>query len=295
MTALRLRRLQAAAALATLVAVAACSPLWPPAPGGDGREPGKAPRFEGPPPVTIRAGGRHFELQAWSYCFGNACVDGIPPADLPDVGAAPQVQVAFPLEGWTFEATFVPVGEACPRRHTVPVPRTGDTSYVVQPAGHADTYDVTLFGRGGGDLAVTFRWTTPRDGPMPVPNARLAVLALHDGAVDSYGIELMLADLAATPEDATAEVTVTAANGQSLTFEAVRAGGCFAEGTAFWDGPDEAGLEAVGLGPAPFTYDVIVALDGRRYSATATWPADEIDGNEPSVALDFAPPLPALR
>ena len=36
---------------------------------------------------------------------------------------------------------------------------------------------MTLFGRGNGDLFVTFRWTTPSDGPMPVPEARLAVLA----------------------------------------------------------------------------------------------------------------------
>ncbi|MBA3307847.1 MAG: hypothetical protein H0T04_04085 [Chloroflexi bacterium] len=48
------------------------------------------------------------------------------------------------------------------------------------------------------------------------------------------------------------------------------------------------------LGPAPFTYDVVVVLDGARYVAHAAWPADQIKGNEPSAKLEFLPPLPAL-
>ncbi len=153
---------------------------------------------------------------------------------------------------------------------------------------------MTLFGRGDGDLFVTFRWTTPSDGPMPVPAARLAFLADHDGAVDSHGVELELSDVASTPTTASAEVTVTAANGESLTFDATRAPGCWSEGTIFWDGPDQAGLDAVELGPPPFTYEVVVHLDGVKHSAAAAWPDDQIDGNEPSVSLDFSPVLPAL-
>jgi hypothetical protein len=235
-----------------------------------------------------------FALEAWTYCYDTGCADGSPPVHPPDLGQAPQVDVEFPLDGWAFEAEFVPVGDVCPRRHSVPVERTGDGTYVVVPAGHADTYDVTLFGRGNGDLFVTFRWTTPSDGPMPVPRARLAVLADHDGAVDSYGVELELSDLAATPERAEAVVEVSAANGEALAFEAIRAPGCVAEGTIYWNGPVEAGLDAAQLGPAPFIYEVIVTLDGVRHTATATWPDDEIDGNEPSVSLDLSPLLPGL-
>jgi len=218
----------------------------------------------------------------------------MPPSDPPDVGETRRIEIEFPLVGWTFDASFVPVGVACPRRQTVPVAKSGEHSYVLEPAGPADTYDVTLFGRGDGDLFVTFRWTTLHDGPMPVPEARLAVLADHDGAVDSYGVELWLSGLRATPRSAIAEVTVTAANGRFLSFEAVRGRGCSGEGTVYWDGPDRAGLRAARLGPAPFTYDVAVVLDGVQYRARAAWPADEIDGNEPSVELKFSPALPAM-
>ena len=284
---------------ALLVALSACNigaPLRGPDPSiarGDRGDRG-AHGFTPPPPVTVRTATSTFDLEAWTYCYGSMCADGPPPADPPHVGQAAAVEVEFPMEGWTFEATFVPVGETCPRQHSVPVERTGDFTYLVEPAGPADTYDVTLFGRGDGDLFVTFRWTTPRDGPMPVPGGRLAVLADHDGAVDSYGVELELSNLATTPDSATAEVTVMAANGRSLTFGAVRSPGCVAEGTVYWDGPDEAGVAAADLGAPPFTYDVVVTLDRVRYSASATWPDDQIDGNEPSVSLKFSPALPAL-
>ena len=63
----------------------------------------------------------------------------------------------------------------------------------------------------------------------------------------------------------------------------------------YWDGPDDIGGEAAQLGDAPFRYEIEVILDGKRYEATATWPDDEIKGNEPSVALDFSPELPSLE
>lgn len=287
-------------AVAMLLGVTACAVPAPvrnasDAEGGGVVAPGVAgPIGNRPPPVIVRAADASFALEAWTYCFGSVCADGMPPANPPDVGSPVAVEVEFPLEGWTFEAEFAAVGDACPRRHTVHAEETAPGQYLVEAAGHADTYDVTLFGRGNGDLFVTFRWTTPVDGPMPVPSGRLAVLADHDGEVDSYGVELELAELASTPETASAEVTVTAANGESLTFTAMRAAGCWNEGTVFWDGPDEAGLVAAALGPPPFTYTVVVVLDGAIHTATAAWPADQIVGFEPSVELEFSPPLPAL-
>ena len=48
------------------------------------------------------------------------------------------------------------------------------------------------------------------------------------------------------------------------------------------------------LGEFPFTTSVTLTLDGRTYRATAVYPDDEIEGNEPSVALEFVPDLPGL-
>lgn len=260
-------------------------------PAGGRGEPGD---LERPPPVKVRAGTTEFDLAAWTWCYRSTCADGAPPANPPDVGDAAEVEVSFPLDGWTFDAEFTPAGVPCPRRHSVATEQLSGVTHLVRPAGPADTYDVTLFGRGGGDLFVTFRWTTASDGPMPIPGARLAILADHDGEVDSYGVELELANLASTPESAAAEVTVTAADGNALTFDASRAEGCWPEGTVYWDGPAESGLEAAQLGPAPFTYEVVVTLDGMRHVAQASWPADQIVGNEPSVKLGFEPSLPSL-
>lgn len=117
-----------------------------------------------------------------------------------------------------------------------------------------------------------------------------------DDQLVSYGVELEVANLARTPKEATANITVTAANGESLTFGAERAlERCWPEGTVYWDGPDDRGLEVAQLGPAPLEYIVELTLDGERYVGSATWPRDEIRGNEPSVSLDFDPDLPGLR
>jgi hypothetical protein len=254
------------------------------------------PFRRGPPPVTVRYGDSAVDLEAHTYCYGNRCVDGIPADDPADVGSPEEVIVEFPLAGWSFQAFFSPVGrQRCPRSQTARLERTGEGSFVLRPAGRAGSYDVTLFGRGDGDLATAFRWSTPFDGPLAKPRSRLAVLAGHDGQVDSYGIELSLSNLAATPDVARAAITVTSADGKALSFEAHRARGCQPEGSVYWDGPDERGLAAAELGHPPFTYDVEVVLDGERHVATAQWPADVIRGNEPSVALEFEPPLPGLR
>ena len=263
-------------------------------------EPGE---LKAPPPVTVRFFDQSIDLEAWTYCYGNGCADGAPPTNPPEVGDPEEVIVEYPLSGWSFKASFSPAGEECGRVQTVVLEAAGDGEFVLRPAGYADTYDVTLFGRGdgglgkdGGDLFTTFRWNTPRDGPLPKPKARLAVPADHDGAVDSYGVELSVLNLAQTPRKAAAMITVQASDGDALTFEAKQARGrCFPEGTVYWDGPDDEGLAAAGLGDPPFTYEVELVLDGERYLASAIWPDDEIAGNEPSVSLDFTPSLPALE
>jgi hypothetical protein len=258
-------------------------------------EPTATPELEAPPPVTLRFFDDSIALQAWTYCYRSVCVDGSPPAEPPDVGNPDEVVVEFPLTGWSFTASFRPAAKECGRIQEVPLEATGDGRFVLRPAGHAGAYDVTLFGRGDGDLFTTFRWTTPTDGPLPTPQARLAVIADGEGRPDSYGVELELTNLARTPNRASARITVEAASGDAVTFSATRSRlRCLPEGTVYWDGPDAKGLAAAALGEGPFTYRVELVLDGARYVANATWPADEIVGNEPSVALHFTPNLPGL-
>jgi len=49
------------------------------------------------------------------------------------------------------------------------------------------------------------------------------------------------------------------------------------------------------MGDLPFHYTVTATIDGTTYRASADYPAEEIHGNEPSVALQFSPALPALQ
>ncbi len=258
-------------------------------------EPAGAPELDAPPPVTVRFFDESVALRAWRYCFRSACVDGSPPAEPADVGNPAEVVIEFPLTGWSFSASFRPLASECGRMQEVPLEAAGDGRFVLRPAGAAGTYDVTLFGRGDGDLFTSFRWTTPVDGTRPTPQARLAVIADRDGRASSYGVELELTNLDRTPKHASARITVQAGDGDAVTFDATRSRTrCLPEGTVYWDGPDEKGVAAAALGEGPFTYRVELELDGERYLANATWPADEIVGNEPSVALHFTPNLPGL-
>jgi hypothetical protein len=118
-----------------------------------------------PPPVTIHYDDQSLELTAWAYCFESVCADNLPPTAPPHIGDPDMVVVEFPLADWSFRATFVPADKNCERAQRVQLDTSGLGLFALKPVGHADTYDVTLFGQGDGDLVVTFRWTTPRDGP----------------------------------------------------------------------------------------------------------------------------------
>lgn len=253
-----------------------------------------------PPDIVVHAGGEALVLLPYTFCWGDGCADGMPPDPLPQIGAQPALTVEFPVDGWEFTASFQRAGDPCARTQSVELERVSPTMFALPPAGFADTYDVTLFGRGpGGDAIALFRWTTLSDGRLPVPQASLGILAEHDGEIDSYGVELSVSNLARSPDRVEATVTVTAAGGQSLTFTpapATRApDGCRSlEGALYWDGPSDQGAQAAQLGAAPFTYTVDLLLDGVAFRGTATWPDDLIPDYEPSASLSFTPALPAL-
>jgi hypothetical protein len=260
---------------------------------------------DGPPPFRVRYDRQELVLHPHTSCY-NGCVDGVD-TDPPDIGSPAEIQVYVPVEEFALsvharELTSPPRPEqpffnATCGGHSfeMPVEDLGDGWYSVRASGPAAHYDIELFAQGGGDMIGSLRWRTPSTGPMPVPSARLALIADNDGEPDSYGLELAVEDLAETPTDASAEIEVTAANGRSMTFAAEQsADRCRSAGDLYFDRPDDLAKQAAGLGDFPFTTTVTLTLDGRTYVATAVYPDDEIEGNEPSLTLQFTPGLPGL-
>lgn len=251
--------------------------------------------IEEPPPVTVQGGDVEMSINAWTACWSSGCYDGAPPQVLPDIGSPGEITVEFPVAGWEFRAIVQPVGVECGRRQTEPLQFIGETVHRLEPIGPAGDYEVTLFGRGpGGDLFVSFRWRTVTDGVMPVPAATASILADHDGAIDSYGVELSVWNLRETPGSASATVSVTATDGNSHIIEATRADSECSEGTLYFTAPAAEGLSAAQIGPPPFSYEVILVLDGQTYTGRGTWPGGVNPECNPCVPLNFEPPLPAL-
>lgn len=262
-----------------------------PAPGDpENWSSGRSPTFQ-----VLTADGDQLELAAWTFCGPRLCADGAPPDDPPAIGSPEELVFGFEQPGWEFtDVTFRERGPACPRQITVAAERLGPRTFRVAPAGRAGDWDVDIFGRGPeGDAVTTVRWRTPVDGTTPAEaTGVLAVLAEHDGELDSYGVELSLSDLASHPERATATVTVTSADGRSATLTPRPDLRCHTAGSVSFRGRAEAGLAATRLGQGPFDYRVELDLDGTAHVGRATWPDDEIEDYAPYAALTWSPPLP---
>ncbi len=265
---------------------------------------------DSPSPIVIRLPGRDVELAPWTSCWSGPpddkgisagmCADGMPgkTSELPDIGVVEAVDLWFGRPGWSFDATFIPLGNDCPRQTTVPGSANGGQWFHVDPADAAGRYRVDLFGRGPeGDVVTSFVWTTTADGPLDPPRATIALVTDGDGDdLMSYGLEVAVQDLAEQPRTASIEVTATAASGRSMQLTAPRANrqaDCFARGSLFFQ--DNEPSTVADLGPAPFTYEVVLTLDGEEYVGTAVWPRDETQHEAPYTVLTFDPPLPGAE
>jgi hypothetical protein len=267
-----------------------CGQATSASPGGSGGfQPGDVT------PVVLQLDSGPVELAPWTYCLGNGCADGAPPDRLHDAGDPAEVPFTFDRSGWEFSATFRERVPECARMITAPVEKTADRAFVVRPAGPAGDWDVDVSGHGdGGDVITSFRWHTPVDGQLPEPaSGSVAVLADHDGELDSYGVELYLSDLDRQPREATARITVTGADGRSISITPRRDDGCYSAGDVGWRAPRSEGLAATTIGEGPFTYSVEVTLDGRRYVGHGTWPGGEAEDFGPHVPLTWEPALPS--
>ncbi len=277
----------AACAAAVLLLVSGCGSVSE-AVGGGGFEPGDVT------PVVLQLEEGPVELAPWTYCLGNGCADGAPPAELHHVGSPGEVPFTFARDDWTFDATFKEHGDACARMITVPVEQTGDQEFLIRPAGPAGDWDVDVFGRGNGDVITTFRWTTPVTGAMPAKaSGTAAVLADHDGELDSYGVELSVTNLDVRPDRAAAVITVTGATGETTAITPRWDRACYSEGDLFFTAPREDGLAATRIGTGPFTYTVDLTLDGATYQGVGAWPTDQTPDAAPSVPLTWTPGLPS--
>ena len=178
----------------------------------------------------------------------------------------------------------------------MPTEKTGTYTFLVPQVGPPGSTSWSSSGVGpGGDVVTTFAWTTSAQGFMPEPDGYLGIVGGSPGERFGYAPELSLNDLARTPAKASALITVTAGNGESVTLPALSPErNCSGEGTIYFSGDDALGAQVVDLGPPPYTYSVEVTLDGKTHTGTGTWPTDEIEGNEPYVALDWSPPAPRV-
>jgi hypothetical protein len=259
---------------------------------------------DSPPPVRLEVDGGEVDAFQGSYCWqgpngGGMCVDSVGAAlsDLPDVGSPESVTFRFPLPSTTFTAYFDPVGHGCARSFEGEVEDLGDGAYRLAAAGPPGRYRVSVVGRAPqGEAPGEFAWTTPVTGALGEPTATMGLVWKPHQRLESSGFLLNVANLAATPREAAATVTVTASDGARRAFDAGEAHlGCPEQGyLSFSERGDALGAEVVDLGPPPFSYDVALVLDGTSYDGTGTWPDDELENTGGSVALDFTPPLPAL-
>lgn len=302
-----MRRLQGiGACLALLVALAGC--------GYRAFEPGAAPpvpvppspavtithgkpydlEMEQPPPFRIRYDDTELHLHPVTFCYVGGCVDGWD-ENPPSVGSPEVLYVFVPVRRFDeLTVSQFENGDRCMGRQVAAdVKSLGEGWWSVHPRGPAGEYRVSIFASGGGDMVADVLWRTPYAGPLPYPSARLAVIAEHDGRPDSYGVELTVTHLPATPTEYSATITVTAGNGRSITFDAIPSpDACLGAGAISFNGPHDQARQAAALGDFPFTIKVQLTLDGTAYVGTATYPDDEIDDHGPYVALDFDPPLP---
>lgn len=254
-----------------------------------------------PGPFVVRYDDTELHLEPFTYCyssgFSGGCVDGFDEHP-PSVGSPDELLVFVPVSGFTsLSATQFETDTSteCGGRYIdAETTELGDGWWRVRPNGTAGDYQVDLFasGDGAGDMAASLMWTTTSDGVIAEPEASLTLIVDHDGAPDSYGLELYVVGLAETPATYSAWITVTASNDASAVIEATPAEGCQPEGSIFFDGPAAAAEDAAELGPFPFTYRVELSLDGATYVGTGIYPDDVAGPNEIAVPLEFTPALP---
>lgn len=116
-----------------------------------------------PAPFEVRYGDDALVLYAHTFCAEAVCADGFDD-NPPSIGSPAQIYVRVPADRYS-ELTVSQVAGAADdpdpgfevEADTAPV---GDGWWVVIPRGPADSYRVTLFARGEGDMVADLLWET---------------------------------------------------------------------------------------------------------------------------------------
>lgn len=232
-----------------------------------------------PPDLMVAAGEDRLELSPFAYCWSSAgqtvCADGAPPDPLPAlaVNDGESLTVDFPLD-WNLQGTLYVGGGYCDGSSTVDIELNNGALEELGPAG---TYRVEVFGRGEeGDGAWAFELTTTEDHPGPTPFVQVLWYPsdrdLDEGA--SFGAQL--GNLTTRPEEVSAVVTVTSADGGSEEFELEGDvdDNCWGSTVGFV-GPDNLTTQVLELGSAPYNVALSFTIDETLLaSPTFTWPDD---------------------
>lgn len=256
------------------------------------------------PPVTVRSGDHVLDLTAWTTCWSepggeNGCWDGAPPDDPPDLGRITgDVQVTFPHDGWSFEATLRHPVESCSLSLPVELEPVDERTWRLPGTGPAGAYEVDVMGRGPeGDVHVTFAMQTTRAGAVARPTSALDMFYGQDDSPVIYGAaHLALANLPSTPEEASGLLVVEASDGRRTEVGLIPADtGCVPVGTVSLTEASGAASErdaVAEFGPEPYQIEAQLRLDGTQHVATVSWPQD-VDDETSSIPLVYDPPLPA--
>ncbi|UDY25127.1 hypothetical protein [Nocardioides sp. Kera G14] len=253
------------------------------------------------PALVVHLPDHDVALRPWTICgFGfGGCADGAPglAGTLPRLDGGATADFRFLPEVDSITATAVQVDRDCPRWLSASVDDLGSGEYGVHPVGPAGLWriDVTA-ARKGEDAHYSFEWRTDTTTAVTTPvDSTLAVLADHDGQLDSYGVELGVNGLAFDLAEVSARVTVTAEDGRSVGIRPTtkQRDTCYQAGSVSLTASEADGRRAAALGGRSFRYDVDLTLDGRTFHGVGQWPEGELSDDEPSVSLRWTPALPA--
>lgn len=303
----------ATAATASICALllAGCGTATGPAATPDPRQETEAPLPDGlerPPDLRVKAADGWVDVSPHTWCWGNGCVDGVPPDPLPDLGTADAPLLLEVPAGWQVLHSWSPVGTDCgPQLRGTTVTGAG-APVELEPLGAAGEWQLDVMVRPpeGGDVVAAMGLTTSQDHPLPEPELRLTSFFDHDGTVVQYGpLELAgsylpPALLDAGPDGTKAVLTVRSADGRTSTIDLHPAtrpdDACQEPSTVLLrergrgQGSSEHAVED-DLGEPPYQLTLELHLAGASYTGTATWP-DDVDEEDSTIRPEMTPKLP---